>query len=394
LFIGCPTFWFLALYSDLWPGKDGRTGYKESSIPILLTICLNLKLNLEVSQVINNFLFYTIISLVFFNSDVSIGMDEFKPKLAKWYKNKRVAVSLRFDDSYESHIKIAIPALNQYDFKATFMVNPGKSRYLEHQEFWELKVPAMGHRFGNHTMHHKGADTLKEADYEIGEVSRLIWRLFPNKSKLNVFASGGGGLMWGGEYWPDATDDYKKLLRKYHLIDLYDGNYPSKSVNSIDTADDLCKQVNTALTSGSYKAFHFHDIGKRSVREKSRKIVIGKSLTVKANTFRSFLKCLNNYKDSMWIAPVISIFKYETEYNSSNLTVYNQTKDSMQLKLNINTDIILYDQKLTLIIPANNQKRVNSIMQNNKVLDNYYDVKSNVNLVDVEPIESRIVVNY
>jgi len=323
-----------------------------------------------------------------------MAIDEFKPKLAKWYHNKRAAVSLRFDDSYESHVRIAIPALNQYDFKATFMVNPGKSRYLEQQGFWEQKVPRMGHRFGNHTMHHKGADTLQEADYEIGEVSRLIWRLFPDQSKLTVFASGGGGLMWGGDYWPDATDDYKKLLGKYHLIDLYDGNHPSRSVNSIDTADDLCKLVKTSLVSGSHKAFHFHDIGKRSAMEKTKRIVLGKSLTVKAHIFEKFLECLNYYKGNIWIAPLVSTLKYETEYNSAKLTVFSQSKDAVHLNLIIGTDERLYDQKLTLIIPGNNQKKVNSIMQNNGVLDGYYDEKSNVILVNVEPIESRIVVNY
>lgn len=122
------------------------------------------------------------------------------PYIAKWFKNQKGAISLRFDDGLDSHINIAIPILNKYGLKGTFMTNPGKDRYKSNKTFWETEIPRMGHRLGNHTMHHRGAKNLEEAEYEVGEPSKLIWKLYPNESKLLVFASGGGiRVKWGGE---------------------------------------------------------------------------------------------------------------------------------------------------------------------------------------------------
>ncbi len=172
-----------------------------------------------------------------------------EPYIARWLDNKDSAISLRFDDSLESHVNIVIPLLNQYDFKATFMVNPGRKSYIHYKEFWEKKVPKMGHRLGNHTMHHKGAGTLEEAEYEIGETSRIIWDLYPDQSKLLVFASGGGLFMkWGGKVWEDASNEYRELIKKYYLIDLYDGNHAAKGVDSNTPVQQICEYVNNAIS--------------------------------------------------------------------------------------------------------------------------------------------------
>ena len=103
------------------------------------------------------------------------------PRLAKWYNDFECAISLRFDDNLTSHIKYVIPVLNEFNFKATFMTNPGRNNllisYNKHKKFWENEVQLMGHRLGNHTMHHQGAKNMEEAEYEIGEPSKIIWKL-------------------------------------------------------------------------------------------------------------------------------------------------------------------------------------------------------------------------
>ena len=180
----------------------------------------------------------------------SIADDRKDPMIARWYEGKTAAVSLRFDDSTESHVVYAIPRLNQYGLKGTFMVNPGKDRYLKNKDFWEKQVPAMGHQMGNHTMHHQGAKTPADAEFEIGEVSRLIWKLYPNRSKLLVFASGGGGKKWGGKLWGQASEEYKSLVNKYHLIDLYDGNHPGFGVSSKIGYKEVKARVQTAVQTG------------------------------------------------------------------------------------------------------------------------------------------------
>jgi len=343
----------------------------------------------------NNKKTFSYISLFLFVIFVSTstGEESEMPKFAKWYKNKRAAVSLRFDDSHDSHVKVAIPLLKKYGFKATFMVNPGRSEYKRYKDFWEKEVPQMGHRLGNHTLNHKGARTIEQAEIEIGEVSKLIWRLYPKESKLTVFASGGGGKKWGGEYWKNASQEYKDIVHKYSLIDLYDGKHASKRGDAETLADDLCENVKNTINEMKYQPFHFHNIGKLIWKDKARILLSWTSLTLPENEFEKFLRCLSEEKDQVWIAPVIDILKYQKEYKSANLQIIQTEANKINLKLNITTDPDLYDHKLTLIVPPFNGKKPLRLVQGNLV-HNQLMLSDNESLFDVEPVNSKIEIVY
>lgn len=313
--------------------------------------------------------------------------------IAKWLQDKQAAISLRFDDSRTSHVNYAIPILNQYGIRATFMINPGTNEYNKHKEFWESNVPQMGHRLGNHTMHHKGAGNVETADFEIGEVSRLLWRLYPDQSRLNVFASGGGGVKWGGKLWEEAEDAYKQLVKKYYLIDLYDGSHPSKPYNSGDTAKDYCRMINDAVVSGRHRAFHFHNVGKADLKDRAHKLLKGVSLEVKLDTFKAILDCLVKYEDRIWVAPLIDILKYEAQYQQANLSLKKWKAQEVELFLELETDQELYDHDLTLIVPKNDNRVPLTVIQNGhakRPLTRHNDKF----LVEVAPVNSMIIIQY
>ena len=213
------------------------------------------------------------------------------PEIAKWYNNYDCAVSLRFDDNLESHVEYVIPLLNKYDFKATFMINPGRN-FEEYKDFWENQLPKMGHRWGNHTWHHTGAENPEEAEFEIGEVSKLIWKLYPNKSKLNVFASG-GGEEWGGKRWSEALPVYKEIVKKYYLIDLYDGNHPALGLNSDYTVQEIKDKIDEAISGKKHQAFLFHKIGSKNLIDYARKIITGYNYTFEEDKFLKMIEYLN-----------------------------------------------------------------------------------------------------
>lgn len=252
----------------------------------------------------------------------------------------------------------------------------------------------MGHRLGNHTMHHKGAKDLTEAEYEIGEVTRLIWRLYPDETQLNVFASGGGGVLWGGKLWEQADESFKQLVKGYNLIDLYDGFHRSKPYNSTDTAEDYCRMFEKTLNTGNHKAFHFHTVGKPDVKDKLRKMMKGVSLDVDLETFESILNCMKKYERQIWIAPLIDILKYEKQYKTASIKMVKEGDAQSELKLFIETDIGLYDHPLTIAIPANSKGNPKSVRQNDKPLTIYHADDKEYTLVDVQPISSTISIQY
>lgn len=69
----------------------------------------------------------------------------------RWPEDKRVAVSLSFDDARPSQIDIGVPLLDKYGVKATFYVNPGN---IEKRLSGWKKAVANGHEIGNHTSSH------------------------------------------------------------------------------------------------------------------------------------------------------------------------------------------------------------------------------------------------
>jgi len=316
-----------------------------------------------------------------------------QPAIAPWYRNLGGAVSLRFDDGLESHITTAIPLLNRYDYNATFLVNPGTERYRARQDFWERQVPAMGHRLGNHTMNHRGARNIEDADYEIGEAARTIWRIYPKESKLLVFASGGGRILWGGKDWEQAAPAYRQLVQKYHLIDLYDGKHPYLSVRSGMRTEDLCAQLGTTLDRRGHQAYVFHAIGSSSLFESLKTLVRGYGLTIKEETLAGLLRCLDERKHQLWVAPLIDILKYEQEAQGATIRLVSSGRRSETLALAVRTDPELYDHLLTIVLPLRQGMAVVSVRQNDEPRQVYNDGSGDA-LADVRPVNSTIIVTY
>jgi len=315
------------------------------------------------------------------------------PRIARWYQNFESAVSLRFDDGLESHINAVIPLLNRYGFKATFMVNPGTNWYRDHQDFWERQVPAMGHRLGDHTMNHRGARDLEDAEYEIGEAARTIWRVYPKESKLIVFASGGGGKKWGGKEWEQAGPAYRQLVEKYHLIDLYNGKHPSLVVHAKMRTDELCDRLDRSAEAKRYQPFHFHHIGKPSLVDYLKALVRGIDLSVREETFSGFLQCITERKHRLWVAPIIDILKYEGEVRGATVRLLAPTWNGYTLALAVRTDPGLYDHKLTMILPVQEGMTIMRITQDNEEMRPYQRTPGEF-LIDVTPRNSTITVQF
>ena len=315
-----------------------------------------------------------------------------EPVIAPWFGNHDAAISLRFDDAFDSHVRFVVPLLNQYGFKATFMVNPGRSRYIKFREFWEKELPRMGYHLGNHTMHHHGARSIEEAEYEIGEASRRIRKVAPDQGRLLVFAAG-GGEKWGGRDWYTAFPEYRDLVRKHELIDLYDGNHPSRHVDSRDTAGQLCELVQDAIRERKLQAFIFHGIGRPSVKDVVKFLLWGYHLTIDQSRFAQFVGCLDGARSHIWVAPLAQVYKYEKEFKSAKIEIVEQRRTLWKIRVRIGTDPRLYDQQLTLIIPLGAGKRVSKVTQGAEPIQQC-SANGKRLLVDIRPIDSFVYIYF
>jgi len=311
-----------------------------------------------------------------------------RPRIARWFDNKEAAVSLRFDDNLESHVRVVIPLLNMYGIKATFMVNPGKASFKRYQDFWNVKVPAMGHILGNHTMHHQGARNLQEAKFEIGEAARIIRKLYPDRSPLMVFASG-GGEKWGGNEWKVADKEFKELVEKNNLIDLYDGKFTSFGAHSDVSIKDFIIKLEDSLNQGNHQPFSFHQIGSPGFKNRFRSFLGGYDWSLPENQFNEFIEYLDSRSNQLWIAPLVDVLKYERERDQARLTNYSMDKSTVMFNLEISKDPRIYDQLLTIILTNPGWVNFNVTQDNRKI---HFDIdEGNFLLINAQPHTSRIV---
>lgn len=66
---------------------------------------------------------------------------------------KKVAVSLSYDDALPSQLDNALPALNRYNFKASFYLVPSAKSIQSRLKEWRIAAK-QGHELGNHSLFH------------------------------------------------------------------------------------------------------------------------------------------------------------------------------------------------------------------------------------------------
>jgi hypothetical protein len=259
-----------------------------------------------------------------------------EPEVMKFKDGKVGAYSMQFDDSMVSQANTAIPHLNWRGLVGTFFVNPGRSRYQEGKYTWEVICPKFGHELTNHTMTHRGAKDYEEADYEIGECSRHIWKLYPDKSKLLPFARGGGTT------WDITREQIEELMAKYFLY-----RRPSSSSMREDTGTSsrMTSYPQRAIDEGIWVPVHFHGIS-------------GEYINVTEEAFVGLLDYLVSNRDKLWIGTAGSVHKYQQEYDSlSNVAITDAGKHSFRVVLECDGSKVntysstfaeLYDEPLTV----------------------------------------------
>jgi len=248
--------------------------------------------------------------------------------VAKWKDNKAGAYSLRFDDSMMSHHDHTIPNLIKRGLVGSFFINPGLNRYGYGINTWESLVSRTGIELCPHSMNHYGAADFEEADYEIGDAFRTVWKLNPpDKSKMYPFSRGGGTI------WPSGY--LEAIQNKYPSFD-----YGKEALryNRTDDANELIAFAKNAMDNSAWHTLLTHGTGPNL-----------EWLGLEVSNFEALLDYLASVKDKLWVGNIGDIYKYTIERKSAKVTVLESNDKVIRLNLTSEFDPELYDYPLTLI---------------------------------------------
>ena len=270
-------------------------------------------------------------------TDAGTGL---RAAVCHWYRGRRAALSLRFDDSHPTHLSKAIPILREFGFRGTFMVNPGdhpadgrgRSSFQEHRSEWEAVARAGDHEFANHTLHHRGALNDAEMDQQVGDASKAIWALFPGGSRL-LALNLGGGTRW------TTSRTLRYYLDKYHLFDASSGSLGMDDTYG-NRVSAFRRHVERHIERRGWCRAHFH--------------TIGDGFSSSEGNFRAALAFVKEHEPALWIAGMANIHKYQRERRSTRLALHGDGPRQARLQVVCLTDLDLYDQPLTveLEVPA------------------------------------------
>jgi hypothetical protein len=248
--------------------------------------------------------------------------------IAKWKDNKQGAYTLRFDDSMMSHKDHTIPNLVKRELVGSFFINPATNRYGYGIDTWENLASRIGIELCPHTMNHIGAADLEEADYEIGESFRTVWKLNPpDKSKLYPFSRG------GATSWPSG---YRETIqRKYPVAD-----YSNEAVrySGGDNRNELIDFAKKAMKDEAWHMVLTHGTGPNL-----------EWLGFEVSNFEALLDYLASVKDKLWVGNIGDVYKYVMEKKSARISIIRSDDKSIELNLTSDIDPEFFDYPLTLI---------------------------------------------
>ncbi len=81
-----------------------------------------------------------------------------------WPNGARAAVSLAYDDALDSHLDIALPALDRAGLKASFYLQLSNPAVAQRMQAWR-QAAHRGHELGNHTLFHQCSASQPERSW-------------------------------------------------------------------------------------------------------------------------------------------------------------------------------------------------------------------------------------
>jgi peptidoglycan/xylan/chitin deacetylase (PgdA/CDA1 family) len=259
-------------------------------------------------------------------------------RVAKWHDGRAAALSIRFDDSHPTHLTKAVPILNEYGFRGTFMICPGAaepgsrrvSEFDQHRAAWEAIAKQGGHELANHSAHHRGGFGDEDMESEVGEAARAIRQLNAGRSKLTALNLG-GGTRW------ETTRTLRYYLDKYQHFDASE-NSTGMDDSYGNRVENFRRILDQHLQRGLWCRIHYH--------------YIGDGLSSTEANFRAALDIAKQHQTALWIAGMADIHKYQTERNAAKLALLKSDARSLSFRLTCATDPALYDQPLTMeVVP-------------------------------------------
>jgi len=233
-----------------------------------------------------------------------------------WPNGAKAAVSLSYDDSLDSQLENAIPALDRYAFKGTFYLTLSSEIVVNRLAQWR-GIAKQGHELGNHSINHHCRGSLPNRDWVKPEndldkrtLSSVINEI-TNANRFLTFIDGHTTRTFTapcGDYIVQGKDYLAEIEKHFIGIKSHVGKVPSNMTGfnilrtpvfapSNATTAELIAYVESAAAAGTVANITFHGIG-------------GDYLSVSSEAHAQLLEYLAKHKSIYWVDTFKNISSY------------------------------------------------------------------------------------
>ncbi|GGD18993.1 chitooligosaccharide deacetylase [Aquisalinus flavus] len=238
------------------------------------------------------------------------------PGKITWPDGRKAAIALTYDDALDTHLDVALPALDARALKGTFFVTVGSYPFTARFEEWRALTGA-GHELANHTLFHPctggpGRDwVMADRDLATYTAGRFVDELaLTNRilealdgESVRTYAYTCGDTEAGGESIIEALAPYAIAARTVRQETPVDGNglpdtYLIGTYAEGDpTGAQLIAYAERILAEGTVGTYLFHDIE-------------GEHLSVTAQAHGELLDWLVDHEDEIWVTTFREIMEH------------------------------------------------------------------------------------
>lgn len=292
-------------------------------------------------------------------------------KIAKFHGDRPAAISFTVDDGFRGSTEEFVKAFGKVKFAATFFVVPAETKDADgdggNRTSWKRwkEVIALGFEVGNHGMTHADLRKTEESkqEEEIDKAAEII------KQKLD--------LAWLSYCYAFGakTDASEKRVLAGHV-----GAAEKRPFYGGDkwTLEQANKWVDEAIKKGQWMVPMLHSLSK------------GYAAFKNIADFDEHLKYVKKHESQIWIDTFGNVARYVKERDSAKLEG-KVSADKAEFKLTCPLDSKIYDQPLTVVIPAKGATKATAKRGGEELPA---VVKGDCILIDVPPADDPVTVSW
>jgi oligosaccharide reducing-end xylanase len=326
-------------------------------------------------------------------------------QIAKWFDDKKAAVSINFDDNQPGQFSTALPIMNAKGVKGSFYVITSTAGSQ-----WSLLQSAIdaGHEVGSHSVSHPTdlnfpsiAQPQKEIqiEAELKNSHDAILANLTGQTSLSIswpFGKGGGGndsivrrvakkYYYAARNTTSGTvngDAYTHFQNTY--FSAFERNYYLQSGGILMTSTTTKANIGTFITeiiktNGWFSPF-YHAVNQA-----------GGYANVTTEIFQQHIDTIASRSADIWITPFGNASKYHHERNVGAATLTAISEDATDWTLNFtdNLDNVIYNQPLTILLTEPSFS-IESISQNSQNIP--FTVSAGILKFNAKPDGGNIII--